>query len=198
LIEWLYQIDLDLFRLCNETLVHSSGDFLFPFITEIRNFYIPYAIILMALLLFGKKKGIITVLLLILTVTVSDQLSSSLLKPFFDRIRPCSDLTDVRLLVGCGGGKSFPSSHATNSFAIAFLISGFYRKAAPYIFIYAALVAYSRVYVGVHYPSDILFGAILGSAVGLLMLFAYKRTMSVIKKKPAFGRKTELHDNKTE
>jgi undecaprenyl-diphosphatase len=71
-------------------------------------------------------------------------------------------------LVGCGPGKSFPSSHATNNFALATILTYYFRKYRYWFYSIAALVAFSRVYVGVHYPIDISAGAILGTSVGLL------------------------------
>lgn len=174
MIEWLYGIDVTLFRFGNETLANPAGDWFFPFITEIKNFYIPYAVLLIGLMVFGKKRGITTVLLLIVTIVIADQLSSFVIKPWVGRLRPCHVLEGVRLLIGCGGGKSFTSSHATNNFAMAVLIMHFYPKARVYLLVWASLVAFSRVYVGVHYPSDIVGGAILGSAIALTVVYLYE------------------------
>lgn len=165
LLEWLVGIDIALFRFGNQTLANPAGDWFFPFITEIDYFYIPYSLALAALMVFGKKRGVVTVLLLLLAITLSDQISSSLIKPLVGRLRPCAVLDHVRLLVPCGPGKSFPSSHAVNNFMAAFLVGHFWPKARPWLFVWATLEAYSRVYVGVHYPSDILAGALLGCGI---------------------------------
>ena len=177
-MEWLYSIDLALFRLGNQVLVNPAGDWFFPFITDLKHFLVPYGLAALALMIFGKKKGIATVLLLAVAITLSDQISSSLIKPLFARIRPCHTLEDVRLLVGCGSGFSFTSSHATNNFAMAVLIGHFWKKARPYLLVWAALVAWSRVYVGVHYPSDILGGAVLGSLIAFGVVYAYEYAVS--------------------
>jgi undecaprenyl-diphosphatase len=175
MVEWLYGIDVALFRFGNSMLANPVGDVFFPFITEVKNFYIIYAVTLIALMVFGKKRGVITVALLLLTITISDQLSSFVVKPLFGRLRPCHTLEDVRLLVGCGGGKSFPSSHATNNFAMAVLVAHFYPVARPWLLLWAVLVAFSRVYVGVHYFSDLLGGALLGTAVAAAVAWSYER-----------------------
>ncbi len=175
MIEWLYGIDVALFRFGNEALANPVGDWFFPFITEVKNFYVIYAVTLISLMIFVKKRGEIAVVLLLITITISDQISSLVVKPMFDRLRPCHTLEHVRLLVGCGGGKSFTSSHATNNFALAMLMSHFYPVARPWLFLWAVLVSYSRVYVGVHYFSDILGGAVLGTLIAAGIVFAWER-----------------------
>lgn len=175
MIEWLYSIDLELFRFGNATLANPVGDWFFPTITEVKNFYIIYAVSLLALMIFGKKRGVVTVILLLVTITISDQLSSFGIKPLVGRLRPCHTLEDVRLLVGCGGGKSFPSSHAVNNFAMAILVSHFYRQARPWLLLWAVLVAYSRVYVGVHYFSDIIGGALLGTLIAAAVAYSWEK-----------------------
>ena len=105
---------------------------------------------------------------------MGDQISVKLFKDVFERLRPCHNpmITDmVHTLHGkCGGQFGFVSSHATNSFALAIFSGLLLRSRYKYILLimlfWAACVSYSRVYVGVHYPGDILGGAILGSVVG--------------------------------
>jgi undecaprenyl-diphosphatase len=110
---------------------------------------------------------------------VADQLSSNVIKHLFLRPRPCHVVDGavvvegVRLLVGCGGGYSFPSSHAVNHFAAATFLSSYYPKAGRWLFCYAALVSLSRVFVGVHYPSDIAGGALIGMTVGWIFIQAW-------------------------
>ena len=90
------------------------------------------------------------------------------MKGSFERLRPCNALDQVQLLVGCSSSFSLPSSHAANFGAAAFHLSWFYPRFAPLLIVLALLVGYSRVYVGVHYPFDVL----LGLAVGLLATLA--------------------------
>jgi membrane-associated phospholipid phosphatase len=122
---------------------------------------------------FGVR-GLAWCLFFILCFGLSDQISASLLKPLFHRIRPCNDpelAAYVRILVPCGGGYSFPSSHASNHFALGVFSALTLRRVYPRIvaipIAWALLVSFSQVYVGVHFPLDVTCGAILGSCIGL-------------------------------
>ena len=173
MIEFLSHLDQELFFLINQKLANPVFDVIMPFITTEENFIIPLILLFLGLLVFGGRRGRIVAMLLLFTVLLSDQLSSSVLKPLFGRIRPCNALEGVRLLDRCSHSYSFPSSHATNSFAAATVFSAIYRKYRRYLFAIAALVAYSRPYVGVHYPSDVIFGAVLGILCGYFVLLLY-------------------------
>ena len=114
------------------------------------------------------------VLALALTVGIADTISSKVIKKSVQRLRPCNDTQinqQVKLLVRCGGGYSFTSSHATNHFAVALFLIGtlgriFRRMKWPLLF-WAATIALGQVYVGVHYPFDILVGGTIGSLIGI-------------------------------
>ncbi len=136
-----------------------------PFITDLKNFYFPLLALALWILYRQKKEGLIFLIFMGLTLAITDQLSSSFIKDMVGRIRPCHTLTEVRLLTDCNTSYSFPSSHAVNIFAGAFLLTKPFKKLSLYFYTIATLVAYSRVYIGVHYPSDALGGA----ALGLLM-----------------------------
>lgn len=180
--ETLYSIDLWLFRFGNETLANPVFDVLLPFLTNERYFLVPYILLLAGLLWKGGRNGRICVAVVLLTVLIGDQLNSNVIKEVVGRIRPCHVLTDVRLLVPCGAGKSFPSSHAVNNFAAAIVFSFFYLRARPYILAFAALVGYTRVYCGVHYPFDVLGGAAEGTLLALLVLWLWYSVSTVVPK----------------
>lgn len=175
---WALRLDVAIFYLVNVRLASPQFDVIMPFLTDIDNWRMVIALGLLALLIFGGKKGRIATLLLIVTVTITDQTSSTLLKPLVERARPCNTLPGVRLLVDCSGAFSFPSSHATNLFGAAFLLSRFYAAPWPIFFTIATLVAYSRTYVGVHYPSDVLGGALLGVLCAWLVTAATRPLVS--------------------
>lgn len=174
MIDELLIFDRELFLWLNHNLANPVFDLFFPFITNVKNWYPVYIVGGLWLLIKGGKKGRIAFLLLLLTIIISDQISSSVIKEAVGRLRPCHVLPDVRLLVGCGGGKSFPSSHATNNFAAAFILSRIYKRQWPVFYTIAFFMAFSRVYIGVHYPLDITGGAILGVIIGAVIIFAYK------------------------
>jgi undecaprenyl-diphosphatase len=183
MIEYITNIDIFLFRFLNSGIANPVFDIVMPFITNLKYWYPVYIILIVGLLWKGGKRGRICVLALLITITVSDQLSSSIIKELVGRLRPCHILSDVRLLVPCGGGKSFPSSHAVNNFAAAVVLFYYYRKYTWLYFSLAGLVAFSRIYVGVHYPMDVLGGAFIGSAVAVIMIYIIESMKKIIEKK---------------
>lgn len=177
----LVALDKTIFRFVNQSLANPVTDVIMPFITTDLHLKIFYGVCLFLILWKGDRRLRWAVLGSLVVVTLSDQLSSAILKSLVGRLRPCK-VMEVHLLVGCGSGFSFPSSHAANLFGQAFFFYGIAPRSAKFLVPLAALVALSRVFVGVHYPGDILSGAILGTAVGLVMeiLFskAYRRFYS--------------------
>jgi undecaprenyl-diphosphatase len=178
MVDFLYTIDVTVFFFINHTLANPVLDVVMPFVTDLnKNKPVLYilGIWILYLLWKGGKRERVTVGLLIVTVIISDQISSSILKELFGRIRPCRALENVRMLVGCGGGLSFPSSHAVNNFAAATVIGHFYQGQRWYWIGFASLVAVSRPYVGVHYPSDILGGMVFGILIGSTITLLWKK-----------------------
>ena len=179
---FLYSLDVTLFTFLNQTLANPVGDFLWPLITDYDRFLVVRLLLLavwLGLLIRGGRRARTAALLLVLVLVCSDQLSSSVIKPLVQRPRPCHSVEgvpvvqNIHMLVDCGGGKSFPSSHAVNNFAVATLFAFFYRRWTWAFFTWAILVALSRVTVGVHYPSDILGGGVLGAGVAALLLWIW-------------------------
>jgi undecaprenyl-diphosphatase len=170
MFEFLQGIDTQLFYLINVTLANPLTDKLMPFITERDNWFIFFGIMWLAMLFNGGKRGIIAAILILITITVSDQASSSLIKDLVQRIRPCNVLNGVHLLVNCTGSYSFPSSHAVNHFAGAFLLSHFFHEYRFALYGGGFVVALSRIFVGVHYPFDMLGGMLIGILIGYVIV----------------------------
>lgn len=168
MIDFLYSVDLSVFYFLNSSISNSILDKFFPFITNVKNWYLAYAILWSILLIKGGRIGKFASVGIILLIISSDQISSNLLKNLFERLRPCNTLNDINILINCSRSFSFPSSHAVNNFAVAFYFYKLYPKLKWILFITAALVALSRPYVGVHYPSDILAGAFIGMLIGYI------------------------------
>lgn len=191
----IQQADEALFRLFNSSLANPVFDAIMPVITNERWWYLPYALLFYYLVWKGGRGGRICAALLVIGVVVGDQFNSVMLKEWVGRIRPCHALDAVRLVgVSCGSGKSFPSSHAVNNFTAAFLISYFFPKARTVCFVIGTIVAFSRVYVGVHYPLDIIGGAAEGAAIAAGLL-ALQRIAA--KKNPVFSDKPQPTITKT-
>lgn len=170
----IQEFDLDLFLAIHRGLSNHFFDWLFPLMRN-KFFWSPvYLFIIIFCIRQYRKQGIYMIGILLLTFAMGDFIASKMIKPFIGRIRPCNDFQLSNLIihrVPCGSGYSFPSSHATNHFAIAvFLILVFYSKWKPILPIglaWAFIVSLSQVYVGVHYPVDTMFGAALGTAIGM-------------------------------
>ena len=174
MIECLSQIDTSLFYFLNVTCANIVFDTIMPAITNRWSVRITFLTIALSLAIFGGKKGKITFLLCMLTVLISDQLSSNLIKHIVERIRPCHVLVDINLLMPCSSGYSFPSSHAANSIGQAAIVSCMFSRLRIPIFVIAVAISFSRIAVGVHYPSDVLVGGLVGLFSGFGVYGLYK------------------------
>jgi undecaprenyl-diphosphatase len=147
-----------------------------------------YAIIVGYIIYKFRWKAILSLVFIALVVTLADQISVHGFKMVFQRLRPCHNLQlkNIVHLVNnkCGGQFGFVSSHAANTFGIAVFLARLLKNKQFIIFIFAwaSVVSYSRIYLGVHYPFDILGGAILGSGIGYLSYFFYTVVLQKISK----------------
>jgi undecaprenyl-diphosphatase len=171
-MEFLYSIDLAIFYFVNHSFSTGFLDKFFSTITDVNKWYVAYIILAGIAFFKGGVRGKILVIGLILLIIVTDQTGFRILKELFERLRPCNALSDAITPLGCAGGFSFPSNHALNNFAAATFISRLFPNYKWVVFIVASLIALSRVYLGVHYPSDILAGALIGAAFGYLFSLA--------------------------
>lgn len=184
MIDLLISIDRACFLFINSTLANPVFTIFFKFITERNNGIIPLLILIPLIIIKEKKRSMLILSLAVVTVAITDPLCSQILKPLFHRLRPCHPsyfvngthtfLAGGNFLLGHKTSLSFPSAHAMNIFAQAMLFSMLYSKLRIYFFLFAGLVALSRVYVGVHYPLDILCGSFLGIAFGAGIYYLYK------------------------
>lgn len=171
--ELLLSIDVWLFRLINQGMQNPVFDFLAPVLTNKNNWTPVFIIVIIALAWKGGTRGRIVLLLTIPVILLSDQLSASVLKPLIGRIRPCVALDNVNALLGVKTSYSFPSSHAANSFAAATLFSFFYPGRKIMFITLALVICFTRIYVGVHYPFDVIAGAVLGILCAILVYKTY-------------------------
>ncbi len=167
--------DSGLFRAIHHGWHHPALDPVMKALTDPGPWKLPIFALAAGLFLRGGRRGAIALLTLALTVAASDQLSSKVLKPMFHRQRPSVALADARPLFGIRHSYSFPSGHATNFFAAAPIVGTVFPHAAAAYVGLAAAVSLSRIYVGDHYPSDVIAGAILGILIGLLGRIAFLR-----------------------
>jgi undecaprenyl-diphosphatase len=175
MLEYLTRLDLMFFIFVNVWLANPVTDFIMPIITSDRLIVITYIVCLAVLFWKGDRQLRWMALFSIIVLILCDQTASSLLKKWICRPRPCHIMSDINLLVNCGAGWSMPSSHATNVFGQFFFFAFFYKRQAWILLIYAFLVAVSRVFVGVHYPGDILIGALVGGTIAAAVALVFAR-----------------------
>lgn len=182
LLEW----DQWLFHIINYDWHNGLLDTIMPYWRE-KKVWIPFYLLIGGFALYRYRlKGLYFILAAVLTIAIADPVSSQLIKKNVQRDRPCREAAlqqEVKLLIPCGGGYSFTSSHATNHFAIGvflFLTIGQLFRSWRWLFlVWAASIAFGQVYVGVHYPLDVTAGALVGSLIGWLVYILYKNLRSL-------------------
>lgn len=180
--DFLLQLDRRCFYLINHSLSNSLFDIIMPLLRNPR-FWIPLYIFIIAFVIWHyRNKGVWLILTLLLTVGVADYGSASIIKAIIQRNRPCRDEAIANTIISrvpCGTGYSFPSTHASDHFAMSvFLALVFYRKWRWVWFwtlLWAALVCFAQVYVGVHYPVDVTAGALFGAFIGTIFALTFKK-----------------------
>jgi undecaprenyl-diphosphatase len=175
LFQQILHADYALMLKINRDWTSSAFDHVALFVRE-PSFWVPlYVFLILFFILNFGKKGTWSIIFLILLVILADFISSQLIKNWLYRPRPCRDdimALQIRFIAKtCGLNGSFTSSHATNHFAIAMFVYQMFKKLSPLwaiSFLWAGLISYAQVYVGVHYPLDIIGGALLGNVLGYL------------------------------
>src|SRR5690606_34987228 len=184
MIDQLISWDQEVFIAINQGLSSAFFDWLMPILRNPYTWAPLYLFIIIFCIKNYGERGMLIVLYILITFAISDSLSSSVIKKSVKRVRPCNDIEfkeEVNLRVRCGSGYSFTSSHATNHLAMGMaLIIVFYRRWKHIIWLaltWAAAISFAQIYVGVHYPLDILGGDLLGITVGCLCGLAFHFTV---------------------
>lgn len=182
-------LDVRAFKLLNRDTVNPVFDAVMPWATDFNRWRVVVILIWCALVVFGKTRGRWAALVLIPVIAASDQLSSHLMKPLVGHLRPCDVLGNVHLWHGSEGwittpaevarsyksSFSFPSSHAANITASMLFLGLVYRRWLAPLLAVALVVSFSRIYIGVHWPSDVLVGIVLGAALAAAAYAVFTR-----------------------
>lgn len=172
-MEYALELDRLLLLKINRTWTTAWADQFFPSITDLHRS--PFFAVMIVLLVLGvlllrfRQRGLVVFAWLLMTLAISDMFGGQLVKPLFNRQRPNLAGVDVVMRAPHHNGPSFTSNHAANVFCAAVFLWRFIPAAGLAFFAMAALVAYSRVYCGVHYPLDVVFGGIQGATIGFFM-----------------------------
>ena len=168
-MDWLQSLDASLFHFINRSLSNPLFDWLMPILSgnEVMHWFaLCIVAALVSALWFGNARVRLCALMVFLVIALGDPLVVNTIKHAVARPRPCVALSDVVQRLGRAGSGSMPSAHAANWFAATMVVFLFYRRSLWFMLPMALAVSFSRVYNGVHYPSDVLAGAILGAGYG--------------------------------
>lgn len=189
IIDQLLQIDYRVFEAINHMQLPVLLDQILIY-WRTPLFWAPFYTFVLSFFFFNfGKKGWLLLLFSLLVFGSADMMSSQLIKKSVQRVRPCRTEVGIEatVRVRCGSGYSFTSSHATNHFALAtfwiFILGGHLRGFKTGLIVWASLVCLAQVYVGVHYPSDVIAGAILGGLIGLAWSKAVSKFPPLMKAK---------------
>ena len=168
-LQWLIDIDEQLLLAINGC--HNEYFDHFMYLFSDRWIWVPMYVAILYVMVrnFSLRKTIVCMIAIALTITIADQVGASLIRPMVERLRPSNPdnpiSESVHIVNNYRSGKyGFPSCHAANTFGLAFFVCFLFRRRwlTAFLMFWAVVTCYSRVYLGLHYPGDLLFGMILG------------------------------------
>lgn len=178
-ISWLGEADRKMFYLVNTKLSSSSLDSCMLLIRQPYTWIPLYFFLLLFFYMNCKRYVLPFIVLSVLTFALTDFTSASILKPLIGRLRPCHDATlqSISSVAACGGPFSMPSSHASNHFGLATFWFYVFKRTLNirwnWLWVWATIVCFSQVYVGVHYPGDVIMGGLLGFITASLTYYFF-------------------------
>ena len=174
-------LDYQLFEWINQTATHSFLDSILPWIRDRDNWIPLYLFFIIYSIIKLKLRSWIFILTIFAAVGMTDAIGNYGFKKTIERPRPCHDeaSVDARLLVTCGSGYSFTSNHAANHMCLAIFLSGTLFLGIKWVrnllILWALSIGYAQIYVGVHYPFDVIAGWMLGFIIGSIWIFIYRK-----------------------
>ena len=182
--DFLLQPDRHLFYFVNHDLTNPFFDWIMPWLRNPKTWIPLYLFIIIFCTWKFKKAAILIIILMALSAGFADFTSARMFKQWVKRPRPCQDSLVSKtaiVRVACGTGYSFPSTHATDHFAMAFFLIFLFRKRWSWIWLWAILwagsISFAQIYVGVHYPADIFCGTLYGLLVGWIFSELFKKIL---------------------
>ena len=197
----MHRSDLAVLYFFNQTIASPTMDTFMGVLTNVQYWYPVYVLGGLYLIYRYKWHGLRMVVAALLLVLLTDSLNHYVLKSLVDRVRPCAELATgghvvpwIRLPIGPRSDPSFPSSHALNNFAVAaFLgIIGPGKKFGRWLYPIAFIISIGRIYEGVHYPSDVVGGAVIGITLGFLFAMFFEFVEERITHKSPVKRQQEI------
>ena len=182
----MLDLDRKLFHFINGSLSNPVFDWFMPWVTDLHkssSSVLVFSAITLLWIYKKRRKALVELIFALCAISFTDSVTYRVLKPCFKRSRPPKVETEIQLRTDRFAGWSFPSNHAGNNFSVASFLSHCYPSLKWFFYFLATTIAFSRVYIGVHYPGDVIVGSLFGFLVGLLCYWFYCRLPPVKKGK---------------